>query len=314
MVALSQEPERTRRRFAPARWLGRALAVLAGLAVLAAAVVLVIGLALSAPVPATIGPAPADLAAEPVTFASGSGATLRGWLVAGEEGGGAVVLLHQLHSNRLGMVRRARLLKAAGFSVLLFDLQAHGESTGARISFGGLEGYDAHAAVGFVRQRLPRERIAVMGDSLGGAAALLGPGPLPVDALVLEAVYPDIGSAIANRIRSVLGPVVGRTLSGAVAPPATWMFELLLAPFVGVSPADLRPIDRITEVTAPVLLACGTRDERTTIAEARAMFERARAPKSFWAVEGAGHTDLEAFAPEEYRAQVLPFLLQHLRR
>src|SRR5262249_24045879 len=252
---------------------------------------------------------PPDLKAEEITIASPSGATLQGWFIAGTPGGGVVVLMHGVHGNRASMLPRARFLNAAGFSVLLFDFQAHGESTGNRITFGRREGLDARPPVACARSRLPAERIGAIGSSLGGAAALLGPGPLPVDALVLESFYSEIGTAIANRIDASL-PIAG----GLVARPLAWLFELLLPPIVGVSPADLRPIDRIAEVTAPLLLAAGTRDDRTTIAETTAMFERARQPKWLWAVDGAHHVDLEAYAPGEYRHRVLQFLTEHLQR
>ena len=153
-----------------------------------------------------------------------------------------------------------------------------------------------------------------VGSSLGGAAALLGPAPLAVDALVLEAVYPDIGNAIANRIRAVLSPAIGATLAGLAAGVLTPMFELLLPPIIGVHPGDLRPFDRIGTIFAPVLIAAGTHDDRTTLAESRTLFERAPEPKRFWAVEGAGHVDLEACAPAEYRQRVLGFLSERLAR
>src|SRR5262249_10807562 len=147
--------------------------------------------------------------AEDVAIASGSGALLRGWFVPGQPGGGAVVLMHGVRANRVSMLGRARVLHAAGFAVLLFDFQAHGESLGAHITFGELEARDARAAVDYVRRRLPNERIGAIGMSLGGAASLLGFTPLPVDALVLEAVYPTIDAALANRLEAVLGPVIG---------------------------------------------------------------------------------------------------------
>jgi fermentation-respiration switch protein FrsA (DUF1100 family) len=271
--------------------------------------VIATGFHLSAPVRVAIGPPPADLAAETVVFSSPSGAMLHGWFVPGRPGGGAVVLMHGVHANRLSMVRRARLFSAAGFSVLLFDFQAHGESTGRRISFGHLEALDARAAVAYVRARLPGERIGALGTSLGGAATLLGPGPLDVDALVLESVYSEIGLAITNRMRMYGGSAFGALTSQ----PLERLFELLLPPILHVTAADLRPIDHIGQATAPILLASGTRDSRTTIDEAEALFARAREPKTFWAVEGAGHVDLEAFAPQEYREHVLPFLVERLQ-
>lgn len=292
------------------RWIRRAVGIaVVGVVTLTVAVVAV-GLRLSRPVQASVGPAPGDLAIEAVEFSSASGATLRGWLMAGRPGGGAVVLMHGVYGNRLTMMRRARLLTGLGFAVLAFDFQAHGESTGTRITFGYLEARDAGAAVAFMRRRLPAERLGIVGSSLGGAAALLGPGPLPVDALVLEAVYPEIGSAIANRIRFFLGPIIG----GISADPLSYLFQLLLGPILGVRATDLRPIDRIGEVSAPLLVASGTRDNRTPLNEAKDLFGRAREPKSFWAVDGAGHIDLEAYAPEQYRQQVVPFLVEKLQR
>src|SRR5258705_6193195 len=115
------------------------------------------------------------------------------------------------------MVRRAVMLKEAGIAALLIDFQAHGESTGARITFGQLEGMDAHAAVAWLHRRLPAERIGAVGSSLGGAAALLGPGPLAVDALVIESTYADTESAIANRVRAHPWPSLGDPLALPVA-------------------------------------------------------------------------------------------------
>jgi uncharacterized protein len=267
------------------------------------------GFYLSSPASEHIGSAPADLPAESVTIASGSGARLSGWFVAGRPGGGAVVLMHGVRANRLAMLRRARVFHSEGFAVLLFDFQAHGESTGQGITFGRLESMDAAAAVAFLRRRLPNERIGAVGSSLGGASALLGPAPLPVNALVLESVYPDIGSAIANRIRVVLGPAIG----GLMMWPTAWLFEAILPPFLGMRPGDLRPVDHIARITAPVMIASGTRDTRTTIAETRTMFDRAPEPKLLWMVEGAGHVDLEGYMPDEYRSRVVAFLAERLR-
>jgi uncharacterized protein len=289
------------------KWIGwLALAGVTG----SCAAVFSIGLMLSAPARSVAGPPPSDLGAEAVEFQSASGATIRGWFVAGRPGGGAVVLMHGLRGNRLAMVRRARLLHSAGFSVLLFDFQAHGESTGKRITFGHLEARDAAAAAALVRQRLPGEKVGAIGTSLGGAAALLGPAPLAVDALVLEAVYPDIGAATANRINVVLGARLG----ALVSKPIARLFELLMMPILGVMPPDLRPIDHVAGIGAPVLIVAGARDNRTTMAETAAMFARAREPKSLWVLDDAGHFDFEAHAPEQYRTRVLTFLAQTLQR
>src|SRR5215831_13714010 len=99
-----------------------------------------------APAPAVIGPPPTDLQCEPVTFESASGSRLSGWFIRGQPQMGSVLLMHGIRANRLSMLDRARLLHRYGFSVLLFDFQSHGESSGRRISFGYLESLDARAA------------------------------------------------------------------------------------------------------------------------------------------------------------------------
>ncbi len=207
------------------------------------------------------------------------------------------------------MVKRAQVLHAQGFAVLLFDFQAHGESPGKHITFGRLEAMDAAAAVRWVRDRLPQERVGVIGVSLGGAATLLGAEPLPVDALVLESVFPNIDAALVNRLRSRFGPVWGPRVVPILAP----LFTLLLPPILGVQTDELRPIERIGAVTAPVLVASGTADRGTTLAETETLFRKAPEPKRLWTVQGAGHVDLERYDPDPYWVVVLPFLTKYLR-
>ena len=92
------------------------------------------------------------------------------------------------------------------------------------------------------------------------------------------------------------------------------LFKLLLPPVLGVRPQELRPVDRIGEVRAPVLVAAGADDDHTTLAETERLFARVTAGRELWVVPGAGHVDLQRFAPAEYGRVVLGFLERHLRR
>jgi len=250
---------------------------------------------------------PSDLAVRAVSFGSASGATIRAWFLHGMPGGGSVLLLHGVGSNRSSMVARARFLHRQGYSVLLPDFQAHGESTGEFITFGSRESLDAMAALEYLRRCAPDERVAVIGVSMGGAAALLGPRPLDVDAIVLESVYPTIRQALEDRLAVWMGPL-GR-LNRYVAP----VVLREVSAEIGVREDALRPIDRIGQVGVPVFVLSGTRDRYTPLAEARALFEHARGTKQFWAVEGAAHEDLYAFTGDEYEHRVGAFLSVQLR-
>lgn len=258
---------------------------------------LFVGGALTAAAPSSVGEPPADFPALEVQFASESGGQINAWWLEGESNQPAVVLAHSLRANRREMLGRARFLAAAGYSVLLFDAQAHGESPGERITFGLLESHDARAAVEFARQR--NERVAYIGCSLGGAAALLGNEPLAVDALILEAVYPTLHEAAHNRIAMRTGPL------------ANILTPLLLCqvkPRIGVSASAIAPIDSIAGVRVPLFLIAGELDQHTTLAESQRMFDAASEPKKLWVVPKVAHVNLHGAYPAEYKRRVLEFL------
>lgn len=278
--------------------------IVPGLLLAGLAAAWIAGGSLCAPDNHPIAPAPADLPVENVRFYSSSGATLRGWHLTGEPGCGAVILLHGNRSTRASMIGRARFLWHAGYSVLLFDFQAHGESPGDHLTFGHLESLDARAAVDFLRKCLPGEKIAVLGESLGGAAAILAQPPLRVDALVLESVFPTIEEAVQNRLVESFGR------SGKHLAP---LLLCQLRPRLGFGPEELHPIDHVGELTVPKLFIAGTADRKTIFRQSIALELAAADPKQFWAVEGAGHENLHLFATDEYEKRILEFLGKHLR-
>lgn len=266
------------------------------------------GSLLVAPARASFPETSLQLPHEAVEFRGASGNLLRGWYVpAASNSVGTIVLMHGVRANRLSMVGRAEMLHRAGYSVLLFDFQAHGESPGSHITMGYLESGDARAAVAFARARAPDGFIGAIGVSLGGAAALLGADPLPVDALILEAVYPDIEAATANRLGIRFGRL-GRLLS-----------PLLLAqlrPRFGISPSDLAPILAISRARAPLLVIAGGADRHTTPEDSARLFEAAPEPKQLWMIPGAAHVDFAKYAGPAYAERVLSFfaMAAQLRR
>lgn len=255
-----------------------------------------------------VAPPPARLDARTVVFASASGSLVHAWLSRGRPGVGAVLLLHGVGSNRESMLARAEFLHDAGFTVLAPDFQAHGESPGAHVTFGARESLDAAAAVAFLHDVAPAERVGVIGVSMGGAATLLGPGPIVANAFVLESVYPTIRDAVSDRLATWFWPfsAVGRWFTSPVIGA--------VGSEVGVTEAELQPIARIGRIQAPLLLISGTADPYTPLAEAESLYARAPARKSFWAVMGAGHEDLHAYAPREYERRVGSFLARCLRQ
>jgi uncharacterized protein len=263
-----------------------------------------LGTSFVAPANHPIGAPPADFQAAAVKFASAENETVSGWFAKGDIGGGAVLLLHGVRSDRTQMLTRARLLRNLGYAVLLIDLPAHGESSGAAITFGSREAQSVSAALGFLLQQLPNEKIGIIGMSLGAAAAVLAKPKGRVQAMVLESMFPTIEEAIVNRVTMPFGKI------GYAAAP------LLLAQLplrLGVWPSQLRPISELPNLTMPVLIASGAQDAHTTFAETQRIFDAANQPKRLWKVDGAAHVDLLQHDPIGYEKIVLPFLRQYLQ-
>lgn len=263
-----------------------------------------VGNRLVAPMQVPVGPCPSDLAGEPVLLGSSSGSIVSGWYVPGDRDQGTVILLHSIRRSRLQMVDRARFLNRNGYSVLLIDLQSHGESSGECITAGHLERFDVRAAVDFAHLRKPENPVAVVGISLGGAATVLA-SPLKIDAAVLESVYPTIDEAIGNRIRQRLGPL---------SPIAKEILLLQMKMRLGISPAALRPVDHIGALSCPVLVMAGSEDRLTPKEETKRLFQAAGERKQLIFFEGAGHVDLYQFDPNRYTELLLDFLEEHLQQ
>src|SRR5258708_9932877 len=197
---------------------------------------------------------PAGFSAQGVAI-PGVGHSIAGWWVDLGEGSPVVLLLHAVRADRSTMVSRAQLLTRAGFSVLLIDLQGHGETPGEAITLGYRESADVVAAREWIKHTAPGRKIGVLACSLGGASVLLAPQPSGFDAVVLEAVYPRISRAVENRIRIRLG---------VLAPVLTPLLLAQLGPRLPIAASDLEHIRSIGRLGAPVLVAAGSQERCTT--------------------------------------------------
>ena len=249
-------------------------------------------------------PTPKDFPVETVSFSSESGSTISGWLAVPATNHGVVILQHGLRADKSTLVDHARFLTAAGYAVLLFDFQAHGESPGSVITFGFLESRDAQAAVAFCKKRFPGQPIGVIGISMGAAAIALAQPRLDVQALVLEMVYPDVVTATKDRIEMRLGSL-GRCLSPLLTSQIPFR--------AGCLPEALSPIDAVKKITVPKLFMAGTADHETKFAEAQNIFTSAAEPKTFVVFEGARHQDYLQFDSVKYQATILNFLAANLK-
>lgn len=212
----------------------------------------------------------------------------------------AVLLLHGNGASRAAMVPTAAWLAGQGYAVLAIDFRGHGESSPAPHSFGFAESRDVAAAFAWLKHQQHGAPVAVLGSSLGGAAALLGArGPVPADALILVAVYPDIRHAIRNRIGTRLGSWPGALFEPLLSYQSAFRF--------GVGPEALSPLEALRHYPGPVLVVGGDHDRYTPPAETRALFDAAPGAKQILWVAG-DHSAASGIASQAYRDRLRLFL------
>lgn len=273
------------------------------LLILSILVILFIGESLSKPQMRSIGGPPPNLEVEKVTIEKGDDNYVAGWFMPGEINKPGILLLHSVRSNRTEMLSRSRFLNKAGYSVLLIDMQAHGETPGDRITFGFRESFDVKSAVEYLRGRVEPNKVGVIGVSLGGAAILLGKPTLNADAVILESVYSSIERAVENRIAIRVG-AIGEYL----APLLTWQINARL----GISTEELSPLKKISQLKAPVMIIAGSDDLHTRVDESQLLFNKANDPKYLWIIDGAKHQNFHTYAGNDYENRVLVFFQKYL--
>jgi alpha-beta hydrolase superfamily lysophospholipase len=227
---------------------------------------------------------------------------LRGWVVSPACPRGTVALFHGVRSSREQTLSRTAFLVRAGYRCVAFDHRAHGESAGRRTSFGFHEARDVKAVLNFAQQRWPHQPLAVLGISMGAAAVCFAAERVrQAQAVILESLYHDLGSAFTNRLDSAHYPPWVRRLSRGVI----WVTERRF----GVRMAQVNPAEHIGKLSpAPVLVLTGTDDAHAPPDEALRLYERCSGPRELWLVPHAGHRDVFEKGGAVYQHRVLDFL------
>ena len=242
---------------------------------------------------------------EDFLLAAPDGARLRGWKVRPQEPNGSwVVLFHGVADNRAGAIGQSEVLLPAGYSVVMMDQRAHGESGGNMATYGWLERDDTRAVVDALIASEHPAHIFALGESMGAGIALQSAGIDPrIEAVVAEAPFASLREASYDYAGFEEYPLLGKT----VFAPGAWMMLYRGGKLAGFPAAGVSPEQAVAARNFPVLLICDEADTTLPCRHAKRIYTAARGPKSLWMVPGAFHTAALGFAPEEFRQRVLDF-------
>jgi uncharacterized protein len=263
-------------------------------------------------VPVSGHPSKMDIEWEDVVFSSRSDAiSLSGWYLPAANDDRCIILVQGTGQNRNDPAIRAlqigRDLVTQGFSVLLFDLRARGQSSGIRSSEGDREQWDLFGAIDYVHKHrgLPVERIGLLGFSLGAGVAILVAGQESrIPAVVSDSGFLDY---MMDLRRFSIGPF-----------PIPFWFTFLVAwagrVFFKADFSNVRPARAISEIVQPIFFIHGQGDRVVPAEESKELYMESNNKKDqIWIVPGARHVSVYRTMPEAYIQKVSNFFRRYIK-
>jgi uncharacterized protein len=234
------------------------------------------------------------------------GIELRGWKVrASSPNGDWVLLFHGVSDNRTGVLGAAEILLRHGYSVVMMDSRAHGESGGEMATYGWKERYDTVAIANALYRTERVSHLYALGVSMGAAIALQSAAVEPrIEGVIAEDPFANLREVSYDYTGLHWSQLLGKTLFR----PAAMAGMTALAKAGGFNPDDVSPEKAVAARAFPVLLICGTQDRTIPCRHAERIYRSARGPKELWIVRGAGHASALGRDPVGYQQHVIQFL------
>jgi hypothetical protein len=235
---------------------------------------------------------------------------LRAWYLEPEHANNdAVLLLHGLGDNRLGMTGYAEMLLKHGYSVLMPDARAHGVSGGDLATYGLLERDDVRQWFEWLQNKAHPYCIFGLGESMGAAQLLQSLAVEPnFCAVVAESSFSTFREIAYDRMGQHFnaGPWVGRTIQRPVVEIALLMVRFRdHLDLTQASPADI-----VASTHVPVLLIHGQVDGNIPVRHSRLIKAR-NSRIELWEVPGADHCGAISVAPAEFERRVVGWFETH---
>lgn len=253
-------------------------------------------------VPADLGGvADLDPVARHVQIPVGGSDRLDGWLVAGPRPG-VVLLFAGYARDHHRMWRYAHVFQREGYTVLALDFRSARSRDRLPTTLGFHESLDARAALDWVRAEpsLRGQRVALFGESMGGAVALALAAERPeVAGVIADCPFASGEAGIADEFR-----LFGHVPSGLLAPMArqlgTW--------WTGQDPGALDATAALRALNGrPVFLIQTRMEDRFSVQQVDRLTTAAGLGAETWTVEDAKHNEIWVVHREEYERRLARF-------
>jgi pimeloyl-ACP methyl ester carboxylesterase len=236
-----------------------------------------------------------------VEFLSTDGIRLSAWWVPVEGSSLAAVLVPGWGGYKFDehLLQTLPVYHDAGYSALLLDLRAQGESDGARRTLGYREVRDVHGALAWLqRQGYALDKVVLHGWSMGGATALRAAPGTGVAAVIEEAGYADLPILLKGEIPEFVR--FGRPLR-----PAILLAGRLFPDFDPWDVVPKKDAAKLSDEDIPLFVIHSTQDGIVPYEQAK-ILAAAHPDAHVWKLEG--YTHVGAYEHPEYAQRLRAFL------
>jgi uncharacterized protein len=245
-----------------------------------------------------------------VEIVSSDGIILRAWFIRpAYANGSAVILLHGVSDNRLGMYGYGDWLVKNHYSVLLPDARAHGLSDGELATYGLKESGDIHNWVTWLKESGHAQCVFGLGESMGAAQLLESLSKPGFCAVVAESPFASFREVAYARFGQPFhtGPWLGRTFFRPTVEVAFFYVRLRY----GLNMEAASPERAVVGSRVPVLLIHGLRDRNIPPYHSDRIQARNASNIALWNPSEAGHTGAHQAEPQEFERKVLGWFSTH---
>lgn len=217
----------------------------------------------------------------------------------------SIILVHGIGGCKEHFTNLAANLAKKGYDCWVFDNRAHGESEGLYTTYGYLEKKDIKAIVDAIKQKTPETKVAIWGNSLGGAIAIQA---LEYDKRIgfgiIESTFTNLRQIVYDYQKRLFFDVGIEFASNMALDEAGKIARF--------NPDKVSPIEAVKKITQPILICHGDKDENISVEYGKSLFNNlASKDKTLVLVKGGGHYNLATTGGSTYNNKLIGFLEVH---
>lgn len=207
-----------------------------------------------------------DRVFENIWIDQGNDEFLSGWLIRTDTlSKGLIIYFHGYRAEKSMLLDYAYQTIDMGYDALLVDFMGSGDSYGLQTTVGYKEAENVKTVFDYASNDLAEKNIYLFGFSMGAAAILKAQHDynMPLKGIIAEASYGTMYGTIKNRL----------TKAGLLSGPLAAMFSFWGGVVNDIDAFSMNPQNFVSEITVPVMIACGGQDQYIPQAETQLIYD-----------------------------------------